>query len=406
MALTIARGQVLGVPPEFQDELDAVHFQTGVPKSWIAAVCEMTGWDPFYETVNVSPPGGLGGTIRQFGIAGIWADAPEANVRVSATVVSAGGWAHGYNWPGTNCSGTACQCPPLNTDQGAFSPIDPNRANLMPWYPVFQNMLAAAQILKDCDTIIQAICGERNAHIFLRWMWGCQYRPIDVITGAPFCDHYPPGIPNIFVEEIDRLIAAQEIYAEIFDEPPLLVEPINVSLSANRTTVGPGGSVTFQANVVGGSGGNEFEWSFGDGSPVETSANPTISHTYEAVGAYSARVLVRDRVNASAQSGALLITVEEGAPTGNFPWWILLVGAVGVLGLAGLSRKSKRQQAAEKRQQAQQLRLQAQQARLQGNQAKAAELDSQAMRLEQEATRLEQEAAQEEALQRQLQQNR
>jgi len=384
------RAQVLGVPPEFADELESIHFQTGVPRSWLAALCEATGWDPFFETRNVISPTYL--SVRRFGIAGVWADLPEVRVPTDAV----GNWTNAGWWPSRG-SGFGERPSDCAGDQYR------DNTQLANYRPVLTNMTFAAQQLLAAKVFIETICGELNTLALVRWMWACHWTPIDPITGEPHCDQLPPGIPNIFVTEINTWVATQTIYADIFNEPPFLVVPIAVSLSANRTLVGPGGAVTFQANVQGGSGGNSFEWTFGDGSPVETTANPTVSHTYELVGAYQARVLVRDRVNATALSAPLLITVEEGAPTGGIPWWLIL-GVVGAVGLFGLAKKSKRQQAQEKRQAAQKLRSQAQTARLKGNAAQATQLESQAQRLEQEATMLEQQAAQEEALQRQLQQ--
>jgi len=392
------RAQVLGVPPEFQDEIDVAHFTTGIPKSWLAAVCEQTGWDPFYDVRNndqwLNP--------RRFGIAGIWAsinELPAYNPAVNCP----------YNWYGFKPAGwfphidAHCGCPFPGGTGGSYDAI--NYPGIDPLRPVAANIQRAAEILKSCRLLINTRCGEDNSLIFLKWQLGCTWDNVDKITGAIDCDTIPADLPQATKDQVGALVATQALYAEIFNEPPINVVPIAVSLSANRTLVGPGGSVTFQANVQGGSGGNSFEWTFGDGAS-ETTANPTVSHTYELVGAYQARVLVRDRVNATALSAPLLITVEEGAVGEGFPAWLLIAGAVGVVGLLGLTRKNKRQQAQEKRRQAQQLRLQAQQARLQGNQAKAMELESQAGRLEQEATQLEAQAAQEEALQRQLQQRR
>lgn len=405
MALKV-RGQVIGVPPQFADDIDAIHFELGVPRSWLAASCELTSWNPFFETLNVYSASRV--TVRRFGIAGLWADIREVTIlNRTYDCNQHAGWFDAYQPEpfagkdycnaGSICLGFTRQ----NVDVG----ITVNRQRLEPWYPVRDNMRAAGRILLDSAQTIQALCGQINTHAVLRWMWGCSYIPIDPITGDPTCNVLPEGLPTLFLNEINTWVATQRIYADIFNEPPILVEPLVVSLSANRTTIGAGESVTFQANISGGSGGNVYQWTFGDGQTAETQ-NPTVDHVYEAVGAYSARVVVQDRVGAVGQSPLLLITVREAPVAGGFPWWVILIGAAGVVGLAGLLKKNKRQQAAEKRQQAQRLRLQAQQARLQGNMAKATQLEQQATRLEQEATQLEQQATQEEALQRQLQQRR
>ena len=381
------RGQVIGVPPEFADDLQAVHFATGVPRSWIAAVCEMTAWDPFYEKKNVE---GAILTIRQFGIAGVWARIPETQV---------GGFAAGW------FSNTWMKCCALLGDCFQY----PSGGPFTPWLSVRSNMTLAAAILKNSADAIQAICGEVNNLAFLRWQWGCLWTPIDPITGDPDCAHFPPGTPNIFIAEIEKLMDAQKLYAEIFQEPVIGAPPISVSISAQALVVPPNTPLTFTANVSGGNPPYQlYSWDFGDGITLDTQ-NPQAAHSYANVGTFSARVRVTDNVGGTALSPVLNIEVKEGAPPPpgkGLPWWLLL-GAVGVVGLFALAgKKSKRQQAQEKRRKAQELRSRASQERLKGNNAGAANMEAEATRLEQEATQLEAEAAREEALKYQLQKPR
>jgi len=63
------------IPPAFLPDLQQVHFASGVPMSWLATVCDLAGWNPYYEQLNVFPNGGT--SIRRFGIAGIWAEVPQ-----------------------------------------------------------------------------------------------------------------------------------------------------------------------------------------------------------------------------------------------------------------------------------------------------------------------------------------
>lgn len=64
--------------------------------------------------------------------------------------------------------------------------------------------------------------------------------------------------------------------------------------------------VTFSCTPAGGTGGNTYAWTFGDGT-TSTAQNPT--HSYTTAGTYSATVKVTDSGGASATSTAISITV-------------------------------------------------------------------------------------------------
>lgn len=358
--------QLIAVPPEFLPFIETVHFNTGIPKSWLAAVCQMTGWDPSFRTLNIPE-----GSVRQFGIAGIWARIPE--------IIMPGPGECRAGWFG-NAGFTGQCCFPGRHD------------GYNNYLTVLQNMTLAAQILKDCADTVEAVCGEVNALAFLRWQWGCKYFPLDPVTGLPQCS-FPPGTPNIFIQETQDIIAAQTVFAETFQEPVFGAPPISVSLSASRTLVGPGGSVTFSANVSGGSAPYTFHWDFGDGQVADTN-NPTISHTYPAEGVFLAVVAVKDRVGSVAQSGTLLITVAEGGPGGGLGMGLALLGLLGLVGLVGIAGAQgkgggKRQRADQLRKEAQETRAKAQQLRQEGTKLRADGRQRDADRVEKQAADLE-----------------
>ncbi|MBU1157479.1 MAG: hypothetical protein KJ921_16630, partial [Proteobacteria bacterium] len=64
----------MGIPDQYLPILQAIHFNKGVPISWLAAVCEMTGWDADFNEMNYDR---VPNSVRRFGIAGIWASIPE-----------------------------------------------------------------------------------------------------------------------------------------------------------------------------------------------------------------------------------------------------------------------------------------------------------------------------------------
>jgi hypothetical protein len=57
----------------------------------------------------------------------------------------------------------------------------------------------------------------------------------------------------------------------------------------------------------------EYRWSFGDGT-TETTTTPTVLHTYKAVGAAAARLVVVDRQGAASTPAAARVDVGDGAP--------------------------------------------------------------------------------------------
>jgi len=387
------------VPPQYLGPLEAAAYAKGVPRSWIAAVCERTGWDPYFEVLNTPSL-----RVRRLGITGLWAILDDVIIRVQDTGMAGtcftapntycdkvyGGWMlpsmiQGFPDGSEEVCGT---CGPMFK----WSAIDSYRS-------VSANMMKAAEILANARQISNTMCGGDSSIIFVRWMWGGYWIPWDPILGVPRCT-LPPNIPNIFVQEIDKIIEAQKLFAEYFSEPDFGAGPVAVAISANALTTSPGLPITFTANAAGGSKPYTYQWNFGDGTVNVETTNPVIQHAFDLEGTYQVRCIVIDRVGESGQSEPLTITIEEGAPPPpagtNWALWGLL-GLAGAVGLIALGKKGdKREQARKLRQQASALRSQAAQLRAEGKHQQAAAVEQRATELENKATQLEVEAAREE----------
>ncbi len=88
--------------------------------------------------------------------------------------------------------------------------------------------------------------------------------------------------------------------------------PLSITASSNVTSGNAPLMVGFTSTPAGGSGGNTYAWTFGDGG-TSTLQNP--SHSYTAAGTYSASVTVTDSLSATATSSPISITVvAAGSP--------------------------------------------------------------------------------------------
>lgn len=139
----------------------------------------------------------------------------------------------------------------------------------------------------------------------------------------------PPGsytLPGSFNGRIDevqiynRALPASEVQSIVqADASGLCTPATNTPPVANAG--GPywgtrGHPVTLDASSSGDADGDpiaSYEWSFGDGFAVTTTA-PTISHTYAELGVYLVTLTVRDPAGASSSSQST-VTVEPPVPT-------------------------------------------------------------------------------------------
>lgn len=399
------RAQIGGVPPEYAPTLEGVSFATGVPRSWLAAVCELAGWNPGLNELD--PVNDYGRqAVRRFGLAGIWASIKELTLQHDPSLPG------GYPCPGTGSIETvyAGWAPAISTTVFAGLPCPCPGVSLQ--YEPVANLTVAANILKQCGNEVLASCGEYNELIFLKWMFGCSWHPTKDAQGRCVV---PAGLPDLFHQEIEALVLAQALYAEQYGDAPIVPIALVVAISANALEAPPGEPITFTVIAAGGRPPYTFTWDFGDGTPTVETAGLTIAHSYQSEGTYVVRATATDTIGQRETSGPLTVTITPGAPPppppppagGSNLLWLGLLGLAGLVGLAALAgKKSKRQQAQEKRRKAQELRSRASQERLKGNNAGAANMEAEATRLEQEATQLEAEAAREEALKYQLQKPR
>jgi PKD repeat protein len=382
------------VLPEYLAVIQSVAYTKGVPASWLAAVCELAGWNPSLKDMNYDR---VPNSVRRFGIAGIWASINElvlqkdpGQIDCSLWSEMPAGWLPAVYWAGNQLwqGSSLCTCPGTSLK-----------------YDVTGNLNVAAAILKNCGDTVKRICGSYNELIFLRWQLGCNYVPQKNAEGNCII---PPGLPNIFKAEMQELVEAQGIFAEQFAEEPIIPPPVVVSLSANALEAPPGSPITFNANIAGGVPPYLFTWDFNDPFPSQ-GTNPTIAHAFETEGTYQCRVTATDSRGNVAVSAPLVITITEEAPpppsgTNKAVLWGLL-GLAGLVGIAALGKKgNKREQARKLRQQASALRQQAAQLRSSGKhqqaqavEQRATELENKASQLEAEATREEQEKARREA---------
>ena len=92
---------------------------------------------------------------------------------------------------------------------------------------------------------------------------------------------------------------------KLSSSPPPLPSSITVSFTWFPTSPQVGQTVTFTGTVTGGIAQYTFNWNFGDGSTF-SSANPQATHTYNALGSYSASLQVTDSGGARLTSADYL----------------------------------------------------------------------------------------------------
>jgi PKD repeat protein len=98
---------------------------------------------------------------------------------------------------------------------------------------------------------------------------------------------------------------------EFYDSPPkaaLTVSDANpqqnapVTFTSTSTDPDPGDALT------------QYFFDFGDGSPVVTTDQPSVSHAYSAIGTYTAKLAVKDKFGAFSDVASATVKVRDGAP--------------------------------------------------------------------------------------------
>lgn len=103
-----------------------------------------------------------------------------------------------------------------------------------------------------------------------------------------------------------------------------LTDVPSATLTASATTATPGSSITFDASQSQPAATQpaklaRYYWTFGDGTPQQTTTAPSVSHTYLKAGKYAATVLAVDQNNAGGDA-SITVTVATSAPN-----WMLLI---------------------------------------------------------------------------------
>jgi kumamolisin len=102
--------------------------------------------------------------------------------------------------------------------------------------------------------------------------------------------------------------------------PPVVIDvggrPLNVSLTANATSVPTGGSIAFSSQISGGSGPYTFTFEFGDGTFVNATPSASVDHTFWVAGGYCVSVAVIDSASPTnaGSSNELAIAVGGAVP--------------------------------------------------------------------------------------------
>ena len=107
-----------------------------------------------------------------------------------------------------------------------------------------------------------------------------------------------------------------------------LVQPVNsiiASFSASSDTACLKEGIFFQNSSINTfPGATQYEWDFGDGTPVDTSVNAL--HSYSAMGSYIVTLTVTDSSGAASDTETMVITVIHCGATGtagiNFDDWL------------------------------------------------------------------------------------
>jgi PKD repeat protein len=107
------------------------------------------------------------------------------------------------------------------------------------------------------------------------------------------------------------------------------------AISASLTTVGTGGSVTFDASgstppsIPTGDQIVQYLWNFGDGTPQVTTTTPTVTHKFSRAGTFTVTVQAIDKQGAPG-SKTIAITVVAVNGSSGLPSW-LLYGGLGLI---------------------------------------------------------------------------
>lgn len=192
------------IPEPYWSQLQSIKQSTGVPISWIAALCQSTSWDPLYQTTNQR---GGAQTWRQYGITGIWMDIPEVELPGQIFQHCGGGWAPKAPW----VAGTVIDCSTCSPVTALQKP--PSLP--MQFDTVSEQLTLTGKMLKLCAERCTTWCGEVNGAMYLMWIFAPCFWPTDVEKAAG-CTAI--NVPDIFKKELDDYLKFQALYAEQLGE--------------------------------------------------------------------------------------------------------------------------------------------------------------------------------------------
>lgn len=87
---------------------------------------------------------------------------------------------------------------------------------------------------------------------------------------------------------------------------------LDVSLNVSAGSVAAGGSVTFNASAVGGTGPYRYTFSFGDGTYDANTSQTSVAHTFLVTGSYCANVVAWDAASPADSGASLRVGVGVG----------------------------------------------------------------------------------------------
>ncbi len=140
-----------------------------------------------------------------------------------------------------------------------------------------------------------------------------------------------------------QLTVADGRGAKAVDTLNLVIVPTNglptAAVVPSATNIAPGGAVSFDAsqshppNILPNDRIVKFVWDFGDGTPAQTTTDPTISHTYAQAGTYTVTLQAYDEQDAAGTT-TVSIRVGSGSGSGGGSWPFIGFAIIGLVALA------------------------------------------------------------------------
>lgn len=207
------------VPATVAQQIVQVSTQTGVPASWLAAVCSQTNFNDSFVTYY-TPGTQCGAQVSRWGMAGVWMIAPEvtqSNLYKGAHCAGTSEFAGWGYLTGGLLGCTDCKCPTL-PNAGAYSVLTVSG----PPYDTVATLTVAAGLLAYSRIQSSQAVGVDSVLIFYQYVLGCNYQMLsDPATRLPEI----PSIPQNLNDIAWYYLQAQAYYSSVFGEVPILYQP-------------------------------------------------------------------------------------------------------------------------------------------------------------------------------------